>query len=217
VPKEAMIKMLEDGIAATHLVLSDTVCAQLVEYLETLAKWNRIYNLTAIQDPIEMVQKHVLDSLILSPYLGPGRVIDVGTGAGLPGIPLALSRPDQSFVLLDSNQKKITFVEHMILSLKLKNVMAVCLRVEQYQPEDRFDWVISRAFASLGDFARLSRHLCKPEGHLVAMKGLVSQTELQGVLPPCRIEKIEEVRVPGLEAARSFVFMAVDCAGGVSC
>ena len=205
-----MIKALEAGIEAAHLTVSKPVQVQLIEYLETLVKWNRVYNLTAISDPLEMIQKHLLDSLILSPYLGVGSIIDVGTGAGLPGIPLALSRPNQSFILLDSNQKKITFVEHMILSLKLTNVMAVCMRVEKFKPADQFDWVISRAFASLGDFIRLSGHLCRPTGHLVAMKGLVAEAELAEVVAPYKIEKVDLVKIPGLKAARSFVLMTVD-------
>lgn len=208
--KEKMAKVLSEGIKAANLSVSPDIQAKLIVYIETLAKWNQVYNLTAITDPVEMIEKHLLDSLIVSSYLGPGKMIDVGTGAGLPGIPLALIHPEKSFVLLDSHQKKITFVEHMILSLKLTNAVSVCARVEQYRPLEPFDWVISRAFASLGDFARLAGHLCKPGGRLVAMKGLVTETELSEVLPPFKVEKVEFIEVPGLEAVRSLVWMKVE-------
>jgi 16S rRNA (guanine527-N7)-methyltransferase len=208
IQKEALTKTLQQGLAVLKVAENEVALEKLITYIETLHKWNAVHNLTAIRDPLEMVTKHLLDSLVLAPYLNTGRVIDVGTGAGLPGIPLAISNPTQKFVLLDSNQKKMTFVEHMILSLKLVNSVAVCARVEQYQPEQPFDWVVSRAFSSLADFVRVSAHLCKPSGRLVAMKGLVDPAEIAEIDSGWTIESIKQINVPGLNAARSLVFMA---------
>lgn len=208
IQKEALTKTLQQGLAVLKVAENDVALEKLVTYIETLHKWNAVHNLTAIRDPLEMVTKHLLDSLVLAPYLSTGSIIDVGTGAGLPGIPLAISNPTQNFVLLDSNQKKMTFVEHMILSLKLVNSVAICARVEQYRPEQPFDWVVSRAFSSLADFVRVSAHLCQPAGRLVAMKGVIDPAEIAEIDSSWTIESIKQINVPGLNAARSLVFMA---------
>ncbi|HQY22771.1 MAG TPA: 16S rRNA (guanine(527)-N(7))-methyltransferase RsmG [Gammaproteobacteria bacterium] len=218
IKKAILIKALSEGLSAANLSILESTQLQFVEYIELLVKWNAVHNLTAIRDPLEMVKRHVLDSLVLLPYFeafcknrpeGRVSVLDVGTGAGLPGILLALCRPEQSFVLLDSNQKKIAFVQHVILSLKVSNVIAVCDRVEKYRPEVLFDWIVSRAFASLSDFAHLSQHLCKPDGQLVAMKGIIDQVEVEKVSSDYRIEKMASVQIPGIEAERTLVFMSI--------
>jgi 16S rRNA (guanine527-N7)-methyltransferase len=224
IKKAIIIKALAEGLVAAKLDIPESVQQQFVAYIELLLKWNAVHNLTAVRDPLEIVTRHVLDSLVLLTYFddfcphqpsGHATVLDVGTGAGLPGILLALARPDQTFVLLDSNQKKIAFVQHVILSLKVTNAVAVCERAEKYRPEIPFDWVISRAFASLSDFVRLSHHLCKPSGQMVAMKGIIDPAEVAAVSSNYVIEKIESVRVPGLSAERTLVFINITQKGGI--
>ena len=210
IPKKILLKALTEGIKAANLnlTLSESVQQSFMRYIELLVKWNARHNLTAVRDPLDMIYKHVLDSLALIPFLSSGNTVDVGTGAGLPGVPLALVRPEQSFVLLDSNQKKITFIEHVILSLPLTNVTPILTRVEVYHPPELFQRVISRAFGSLSTFVRLCGHLCHQNGMLVAMKGIIDPEELADLPDGYVIEKIEPVQIPGLAAARSLVFIA---------
>lgn len=216
IKKAILTKALSEGLLAANLSIPEAIQLQLIAYIELLVKWNAVHNLTAVRDPLEMVTRHVLDSLVLLPYLeAHASVLDVGTGAGLPGILLALARPQQSFVLLDSNQKKIAFVQHVILSLKVTNAIAVCERVEKYQPAAPFDWVVSRAFASLSDFVRLSHHVCKRDGRLVAMKGVIDPAEVAAVSSDYTIEKIASVKIPGVDAERALVFINIRDKGGV--
>lgn len=224
IKKSLLVKTLSEGLLAANLNIAESTQHQLIAYIELLVKWNAVHNLTAVRDPLEMVTRHVLDSLVLLPYfddfcahrpLGHSTVLDVGTGPGLPGILLAICRPEQSFVLLDSHQKKIAFVQHVILSLKVTNAVAVCGRVEKYHPEAPFDWVISRAFSSLSDFIRLSHHLCKSDGKLVAMKGVIEPTEVAAVSSDYTIEKMESLHVPGLSRERNLVFISITQKGDV--
>ncbi len=206
--KEILLEVLQAGIQEANLPISNVIAQQLIQYIELLVKWNSVHNLTAVRDPVEMIRLHVLDSLVVLPHLPLGNVLDVGTGAGLPGIPLALARPQQTFVLIDANHKKITFVQHVILSLKLTNVSAVCVRVESYSPPKLFPVVISRAFASLSDFVHLCGHLCPKEGRLLAMKGVIDPAEIAALSADYTIEKIESMTVPGPNVSRSLVFIA---------
>jgi 16S rRNA (guanine527-N7)-methyltransferase len=215
IPRKILFETLKTGIDKAGWAIEEGIQTKYIDYIEQLHKWNLVHNLTAIHDPLEMVKRHVLDSLVLLPFLPAAasndHLLDVGTGAGLPGIPLALSRPHWTFVLLDSNQKKINFVQHVILSLQLTNVVAVCARVETYQSETLFDLVVTRAFASLPEFVRLTRHLCKPEGRLVAMKGASLEPKDKTELPAgCTIEQIHQVMVPELAVLRSLVFVAMN-------
>jgi 16S rRNA (guanine527-N7)-methyltransferase len=210
IPRKILLETLKKGIAEAGWEVEENIQARLVDYVEHLYKWNLVHNLTAVRDPVEMIKRHVLDSLVLLPYLTHQRILDVGTGAGLPGIPLALCRPECTWILLDSNQKKINFVQHMILSLQLTNVIAACARVESYHSETLFDLIVSRAFASLSEFIFVSQHLCKPEGKLVAMKGaLLDGKEITDCPKNCTIEQIEPVTVPLLSASRSLVFISI--------
>ena len=198
---------LRQGIAQLEIVLDEEGQRKLLDYLALLHKWNKVYNLTAIRDPQQMVSNHLLDSLAVMPYLWAGRWLDVGCGAGLPGLVLAVAQPDWQFALLDSNSKKTGFVQQAVIELGLRNVSVHCARVEEWQPAERFDGIISRAFSELGEFLRSTRHLVAPHGRWAAMKG-APQQELAGVPEGCRVERVIPLQVPGLQAARSLVIAA---------
>lgn len=200
--------ILRAGAAELGLALDERTQSQLLAYVELLFKWNKVYNLTAIRDKSEMVSHHLLDSLAVVPHLWPGRWLDVGCGGGMPGLVLAIVKPDWQFTLLDSNTKKTGFVQQAVIELGLKNVSVHSGRVEEWHPECRFDGIISRAFAELGDFLAVSRHLIAPDGRWAAMKGQ-PEPELAGVKKGFEIEKIVSLKVPGIEAARSLVIAKV--------
>ena len=195
---------LQRGILELGLKIDTATQQKLLYYLSLLVKWNRVYNLTAIRDPQQMVSHHLLDSLAVLPHLWPGRWLDVGCGAGLPGVVLAIVHPDWAVTLLDSNSKKTGFVQQAVIELALKNVRVRCARVEEFQVEEKFDGIISRAFTELGDFIGITRHLLEKKGRWAAMKGLPEQ-ELAGVPSDCLVEEVLPLRVPGLDAARSLV------------
>lgn len=195
---------LQRGILQLRLSVDMDTWRKLLDYLALLVKWNKVYNLTAIRDPRQMVSHHLLDSLAVLPHLTAGRWLDVGCGAGLPGLVLAICQPDWHFTLLDSNSKKTGFVQQAIIELGLKNVQVRCARVENIEVEEKFDGIISRAFTELGDFLKITRHLLADDGRWVAMKGLPEQ-ELAGVPDDCLVEDVITLCVPGLDAARSLV------------
>lgn len=195
---------LQRGIAQLGISLDEEKQRKLLDYLALLHKWNKVYNLTAVRDPQQMVSHHLLDSLAVLPHLWGGRWLDVGCGAGLPGVVLAIARPDWQFSLLDSNSKKTSFVQQAVIELELKNVSVYCERVEEWWPEVKFDGIISRAFTELGDFLRITRHLMPEGGRWAAMKGL-AERELGGVPEGCTVDRIIPLQVPGLQAARSLV------------
>lgn len=196
---------LQQGISQLKLDISADAQKKLLQYLELLVKWNKVYNLTAIRDQKQMVAYHLLDSLAVVPHLWGKRWLDVGCGGGLPGLVLAIVHPDWSFTLLDSNSKKTGFVKQAVIELELKNVQVLCSRVEDLNVEQKFDGIISRAFTELGDFLRITSHLLADQGAWVAMKGTPDK-ELMGVPEDCTIESVVALNVPGLNAARSLVF-----------
>ncbi|MCU7810086.1 MAG: 16S rRNA (guanine(527)-N(7))-methyltransferase RsmG [Candidatus Thiodiazotropha sp. (ex Notomyrtea botanica)] len=202
--ESACRERLQQGSEMLGLALADEEVEKLLQFLTLLAKWNRAYNLTAVRDPLEMVSRHLLDSLAVEPHLEGKRCLDMGTGPGLPGIPLAVIRPEIEFVLLDSNNKKIRFVRQAILELGLNNVEAVHTRVEVYQPENGFDMLISRAFTSLPNMLDLTAGLRRSDTVLLAMKATVPQDELQTleVENNCRIIPLQ---VPYTEGQRCLV------------
>jgi 16S rRNA (guanine527-N7)-methyltransferase len=201
---------LSAGLEALGVVVDAAAQAKLLAYLELLTKWNRVHNLTAVREPEQMVVVHLLDSLAVLPYLYQcASLLDVGTGAGLPGIPLAIARPDLQVTLLDSNQKKVAFLHHAKAELGLANCRIVCARVETWHPEGGFDVVVSRAFADLADFAQQARHLVAPGGALLAMKGVYPYEEIAHLPEGCRVDSVIELQVPALDAKRHLVTMAV--------
>lgn len=198
---------LQSLLAQTSLQLTELQISQLVTLVEQLDKWNKAYNLTSVRDPMEMLVKHILDSVVVSPHLQGERFIDVGTGPGLPGLPLAIINPDKQFVLLDSLGKRITFIRQVCHLLKLSNVTAVQSRVEKYQPELLFDGVISRAFASLEDMLNWCYHLPAINGKFYALKGLVPEQELENLAEGLKLQRIESLVVPELEGQRHLVII----------
>ena len=199
---------LGQGLAAMGTPLPEGAIDRLAQYLRLLEKWNRVHNLTAIREPEMMVALHVLDSLSILPQLAGARtLVDVGTGAGLPGIPLAIARPDLRVTLLDSSHKKATFLEQARAELVLGNIAVACERVERWHPQARFDAVVSRAFAELADFVQGARHLVSPEGTMLAMKGVHPFDELSRLPAGCRVERVVELTVPTLEAKRHLVLL----------
>ncbi len=195
---------LKQGIEQLGIFVDIDKQEKLLAYQALLEKWNKVYNLTAIRDSQQMVSNHLLDSLAVLPYLWEGRWLDVGCGAGLPGVVLAVVRPEWQFTMLDSNSKKTSFVQQAIIELGLLNASVHCARVEDWQPNEKYDGIISRAFTELGDFLRITEHLMARGGRWAAMKGLPEQ-ELAGVPSDCQVERIIPLQVPGLEAARSLV------------
>jgi 16S rRNA (guanine527-N7)-methyltransferase len=196
------------GVAAMGITLPGGAVDRLAQYLRLLEKWNRVHNLTAIREPEQMVTLHVLDSLSVLPYVaGAHTLVDVGTGAGLPGIPLAIARPDLRVTLLDSSHKKTTFLEQARMELKLENIAVACERVERWHPQAKFDAVVSRAFAELADFAQGARHLVAPGGRMLAMKGVHPFDEIARLPANCRLDRVVELAVPTLDAKRHLVLL----------
>jgi 16S rRNA (guanine527-N7)-methyltransferase len=171
-------EILTEGLVFLRLNSDTDKLELLLQFITLIEKWNKTYNLTAVRDREAMSRLHILDSLAILPHLHGNRLIDIGTGAGLPGIPLAIYRPEMEFVLLDSNGKKTRFVQQAILELKLKNVRVLQSRVEDYQPIELFDSVISRAFTNLNDMVQITSHLLAEDGLLLAMKGQLPTDEL---------------------------------------
>ncbi|MGL6260509.1 16S rRNA (guanine(527)-N(7))-methyltransferase RsmG [Vibrio sp. WXL210] len=205
----ALRERLDQLLAKTDLEVSPQQRDQLVGYVMLLDKWNKAYNLTSVRDPMDMLVKHILDSVIVSTYLEGERYIDVGTGPGLPGIPLAIMHPNKSFVLLDSLGKRIRFIKQVIHELKISNVTPVQSRVEEFDPGEGFDGVLSRAFASMRDMVEWCHHLPKPEtGLFLALKGQYSEDESAEIPAWCSVTDIKSLQVPELEGERHLVILS---------
>lgn len=193
---------LDTGIALLKLDLPAAAADRMLAYLAELQKWNSAYNLTAIRDPQEMVTRHLLDSLAVLPHLSGTRLLDAGSGAGLPGIPLALAQPDFQVTLLDSGGKKTRFLRHVQRQLNLNNVDVVEARAEAFQPEQLFDTVISRAFGGLAEFLQATAKLASERGQWLAMKGKLDDQELETIPKGFVLKETIPLRVPGLDEAR---------------
>jgi 16S rRNA (guanine527-N7)-methyltransferase len=199
---------IASGLAAMGVALDDAARARVLAHLELIGKWNRVHNLTAVREPEQMVALHVLDSLSLLPHLGAAkRIIDVGTGPGFPGIPIAIARPEVHVTLLDSSHKKCAFLEQARTELRLANVAVVCDRVESHRPDPGYDLVVSRAFAELSDFVTQARHLVAPGGRFIAMKGVYPFDEIARIPESHRVASVLELEVPTLQAKRHLVFI----------
>jgi 16S rRNA (guanine527-N7)-methyltransferase len=193
---------LAAGITALGIKVSADAQQRMLDYLALVAKWNKAYNLTAVREPEKMLTHHLLDSLSVLPHVRGPRVLDVGTGAGLPGIPLALARPEWQITLLDSSHKKTTFLRQAIIELKLGNVDVACARVETWSAPQPFDTVVSRAFSELSEFIALAGRLCARDGVMIAMKGVYPHDELAQVPGNFRLCSVVALQVPGLDAER---------------
>lgn len=196
---------IQRGCAGLGLAPDAVAAERLAALIELLAKWNRVYNLTAVREPHAMVVRHILDSLVVLPFLTRGRLLDVGTGAGIPGLPIAIVRPDLCVTLLDSNAKKLRFVRQAGAELELSNVKIVAQRMQQYRPAQAFDMVISRAVASIGELYRDTARLVRPGGRFLFMKGAGPHKEIAGFTAPGELH-IEVLQVPGLDAKRHLVW-----------
>lgn len=201
-----MIDKLSELLSQAEIVISEQQKQQLIDYVFMLDKWNKAYNLTSVRDKGQMLVRHIMDSIIVAPHLQGTRFIDVGSGPGLPGIPLAIVCPSAEFTLLDSLGKRVRFLKQVQHQLQLINIHPVQSRVEDYQPPEGFDGVISRAFASLQDMVSLCRHLPETEkGHFYALKGQVPDQEIAIIRQDFNIEQIIKLTVPQLEGERHLV------------
>ncbi|MDH5327270.1 MAG: 16S rRNA (guanine(527)-N(7))-methyltransferase RsmG [Gammaproteobacteria bacterium] len=199
-----MESLLTQSLRQQGLELGPQAIQKIVAYLQLLQKWNRVYNLTAVREITDMVPLHIMDALSALPFLRGHRILDVGSGAGLPGIPLAIAAPERSFKLLDSNAKKTRFLQQVKMELALENVSVETQRAENYAIDEKFDTVISRAFASISNMLQFTEHLCGQSGIFLAMKGEYPQDELQ-LEARFQVEEVHKVNVAGLGAQRHIV------------
>ncbi len=198
------------GARAMGLDLSQDSASRLAGHLTLIEKWNAVHNLTAVREPSRMVTQHVLDSLSIMAFFPQGAlVLDVGSGAGFPGLTLAIARPDLRVTVLDSNQKKTVFLQHCIGALKITNAESVCARVEHWIAPHAFQFIVSRALSELQEFVGLSRRLLAPGGRLFAMKGIYPHDEIARLPEKVTVQGVEPLVVPGLDASRHLVIVSV--------
>ena len=200
-------RKLLHGLRALNVEMDVVARVKLLQFLELLERWNRAYNLTAVREIEHMLPRHVLDSLSVLPYVRGPRVLDIGTGAGLPGIPLALALPAHQFVLIDRNSKKLRFVRQAIHELGLKNVEPVHGAVEDYRPPVPFQTLVARALTAIPDMLIGCRHLCAADGVVLAMKGLYPAAELAALNGGFTVRDVVRLAVPGLDAMRHLVIL----------
>lgn len=199
---------LDHLIGQTELEVSEQQRIQLTGYIALLDKWNKAYNLTSVRHPEDMLVKHIMDSIVVSPHLRGERLIDVGTGPGLPGIPLAIMNPGKSFSLLDSLGKRIRFIKQVVYELNIRNVTPVQSRVEDFRPEEKFDGILSRAFASVSDMVNWCHHLSKEDGVFLALKGQVPHDEIDQLSEQYSVIDVKSLAVPELEGERHLVILS---------
>lgn len=202
--KQDLKTLLSNGLRQLNLAqpLDEQQQSTLIKYVNLLDKWNKSYNLTAVRKPEQMVTRHIIDSLSICPYLRGKRVLDVGTGAGLPGITLAIAFPERQFTLLDSNNKKTRFVTQAVSELELSNVVVVQSRVENFQSPELFDTIITRAFSAIGNMVEQTSHLLAADGTFLAMKGTNPIAELDGLPLTYKVEQNHIIKVPELDEER---------------
>lgn len=202
-----MKKLLHQGIQELDLNIPETVEAKLLEYVQLLQKWNKTYNLTATKDPKEIIIRHVLDSLAVVPHIEGNRILDVGSGAGFPGIPLALALPDKEFVLLDSNSKKTRFLTFVVTALKLDNITVITGRVEQYKPQELFDCITARAVTDIEELIENTKHLITADGWWLFLKGKYPTEELHLYK---KHAIVRQLKIPFLQEQRHLVCIKRD-------
>jgi len=205
-----LARQLAQGVAQLGLALPGPAQQRLLDYLALLQKWNKVYNLTAVREAPRMVSQHLLDCLAVAPHVGAAAILDVGSGAGLPGIPLALVLPDSRVTLLEANHKKAAFLKQAQIELKLGNVEVVCERVEAWRPDRRYEIVVSRAFSDLAEFVKLAGRHVAPGGWLAAMKGIFPHEEIAQLPQGWRLQQAVELSVPALLASRHLLLLAPD-------
>lgn len=207
-PHDEMMRTLAEGVRAMHLDLSEAQLNKLMDYLALLSKWNAVYNLTALRDPRQMVTHHLLDSLaVVFAFDGAKNILDVGAGGGLPGIVLAIARPDMCVSMVDTVHKKTAFLTQVKAELGLANVTVYTGRVEQLKVPQKFDVITSRAFAELNDFVTWSGHLLEEGGRFIALKGVMPNEEIARLPAGWKVDRVESLTVPGLGAERHLVFV----------
>ena len=199
---------LAQGLLAVGIDLPTTAQQKLLDYAALLSKWNKTYRLTALSDSSQTVSHHLLDSLAVLPFVGASPLLDVGSGGGMPGIPLAIARPTLGVVLLDSNSKKAAFMRQVAIELGLANIAVHCGRVEDYGPGAGFAAITARAFASLSELVRLSRHLLGEGGHWLAMKGAWPRDEIACLPADLRVDGVHRLVVPGVDGERHLVVIS---------
>ena len=205
-----LARQLAQGVAQLGLALPGPAQQSLLDYLALLQKWNKVYNLTAVREAPRMVSQHLLDCLAVAPHVGAAAILDVGSGAGLPGIPLALVLPDSRVTLLEANHKKAAFLKQAQIELKLGNVEVVCERVEAWRPGRQYEIVVSRAFSDLAEFVKLAGRHVAPGGRLAAMKGIFPHEEIAQLPQGWRLQQGVELTVPALRAQRHLLLLAPD-------
>lgn len=203
-----MHHLLKTALQQNQLTCTEQAQQLLIRYLELLQRWNQTYNLTAITDPREMVYLHLIDSLVIRPYLTGNRLLDIGTGAGLPGIPLAITNPDKHFVLLDKNNKKTRFLTQVTAELGLKNVEVVHTRCEDFHPKQCFDSILSRAYASLWLFVNSSKHLLCKNGWWIAMKGRYPLDEISELGNDFILQNATRLDIKGIDVERHVICLS---------
>ena len=205
----ALAEVLKQGVAELALELSAAQQEQLLDYLALLNKWNSVYNLTSVRDPMQMMTLHLLDTLAAVPaFEGAQNVLDVGAGGGLPGVVLAISKPDMKLSMIDTVHKKTAFLTQVKAELGLANVTVYTKKVQELEVKQPFDVITSRAFADLSDFVNWSGHLLAEGGRFIALKGTAPQDERERLPEPWKVERLQALEVPGLEAERHLVFIA---------
>ncbi|WP_293751476.1 16S rRNA (guanine(527)-N(7))-methyltransferase RsmG [uncultured Paraglaciecola sp.] len=200
-----LLTVLKDSLKNCDLIVTEEHQQQLIHYVLMMHKWNRTYNLTSVREPQQMVIKHIVDSIVVAPYLDKTIYIDVGTGPGLPGIPLAIMCPDKQFILLDSLGKRVRFMKQVAYELKIDNIQPVQSRVEDFEPSEEIDGVLSRAFASLKDMLHWCQHLVNSHGVFLALKGQLPKDELEELPLGFILQETIKLDVPGLEGERHIV------------
>ena len=208
-----LTRLLSEGVRNMPITLSEQQIAQLIDYVGLLTKWNAVYNLTAVRDPVQMLTQHILDSLAAVPAFEHARnVLDVGAGGGLPGMVLAIwareARPELRVSMIDTVHKKTAFLTQAKVELGLKNVSIYTMKVEQLRVPELFDVITSRAFAELADFVNWSGHLLAPDGQFIAMKGVLPEQEMATLPATWQVTSVQPLKVPGLDAERHLIFMA---------